>query len=117
MVEKQAKFVKTVAMFIQKATEIGYQFTFGEAWRPMFVAEQYARSGKGIKNSLHVQRLAIDLNAFHDGAYLDASKPWHITHLEKLGKLWESLDALARWGGRFEKKDYNHYSFEHNGVR
>ena len=117
MVEKQARFVKTVSIFIQKATEMGYLFTFGEAWRPDVVAEYYSEIGKGIKNSLHRERLAIDLNAFHDGIYLNGAQKWHIPHLEKLGKLWESLDGESSWGGRFNMKDYNHYSFSHNGVK
>lgn len=117
MVEKQGKFTKTVAKFIDKATEMGYLFTFGEAWRPDFVAEYYAKTGKGIKNSLHISRLAVDLNTFFNGKYLDGSEEWHIPHLEKLGKLWESMDAMCAWGGRFTKKDYNHLSFIHNGVR
>lgn len=117
MVEKQARFVKTVAKFIDKATEMGYLFTFGEALRPPEMAEIYARQGKGITNSLHWKKLAIDLNAFYDSQYLNAEQKWHIPHLENLGKLWESLDADCAWGGRFSKKDYNHYSFRHNGVR
>ena len=117
MVEKQARFVKTVAKFIEKATEMGYLFTFGEAWRPPVTAQYYSNIGKGIKSSLHLVRLAVDLNAFYDGKYLDGSERWHIPHLEKIGKLWESLDADSAWGGRFDKKDYNHYSFAHNGVR
>lgn len=117
MVEKQAEFLKTVAIFIQKATEMGYLLTSGEFWRPPVTAKYYAENGKGIANSLHIQRLAADLNAFFEGKYLDGSQSWHIAHLEKLGNLWESLADRARWGGRFTKKDYNHYSFEHNGVQ
>lgn len=117
MVEKQSRFVKTVAMFIKMSTERGYLFTFGEAWRPDFVAAYYDKKGTGIRNSLHRIRLAIDLNVFYNGSYLDASEVWHIPHLEVLGKLWESLDKEAAWGGRFDKKDYNHYSFHHEGVK
>lgn len=124
MREKQSRFVKTVSMFIQKATEgveWPYSFTFGEAWRPENVAEMYETIGKGIKDSLHCKRLAIDLNAFYYDDYLDGSMEWHIPHLEKLGKLWESLGEECAWGGRFKgkgvNKDYNHYSFQHNGVK
>jgi hypothetical protein len=117
MVEKQARFVKTVSIFIQKATKEPYSFTFGEAFRPENVAEMYDSVGKGIKNSLHCKRLAIDLNAFYYDDYLDGHMEWHIPHLKKLGELWKSLDPEAAWGGDFKRKDYNHYSFEHNGVR
>lgn len=119
MVEKQSNFLKTIASFIQKANEAGYQLTSGEFWRPPELANLYAQQKRGIKNSLHIQRLAADINAFKDGKWLDGSQGWHIPHLEILGKLWESLNPLCAWGGRFSKyeKDYNHYSFEHNGVK
>lgn len=117
MVEKQSRFTKAVSIFIQKAGEIGYKFTFGEAWRSTEAAEYYAEMGKGISKSLHIIRLAIDLNAFYNGKYLDGDEESEIPHLEKLGKLWESISPEASWGGRFKKKDYNHYSFEHNGIR
>lgn len=117
MVEKQARFADLVSQFIQKSEKMGYLLTFGEAWRPEIVAEMYAKMGKGISNSLHCLRLAIDLNAYFEGKWLDASEDWHIPHLENLGKLWESLGGS--WGGRFQspKQDYNHYSLMHNGVR
>lgn len=117
MVEKQSEFLKTVAIFILKATEMGYQLTLGEAWRPPELAKLYAEQGKGIERSLHIDRLAIDINAFKDGKYLDGREAWQIPLLTQLGKLWESLDSQCAWGGRFVRKDYNHYSFEHKGVK
>jgi hypothetical protein len=123
MVEYQARFLRTVAIFIPKATEMGFLLTSGEFWRPPVTAQYYKSIGKGISKSLHIDRLAADINAFWKGKYLDGMQDWHIPYLEKLGKLWESLDANARWGGRFldvngkPKPDYNHYSFEHNGVK
>jgi len=119
MVEKQARFARLVAEFIPKAYEMGYLLNFGEAWRPEIVAQMYAKMGKGIANSLHCLRLAVDLNAYFEGKWLDASEDWHITHLDRLGQLWESLGEGCSWGGRFKspKQDYNHYSLMHNGVR
>lgn len=33
------------------------------------------------------------------------------------GEKWESMNALCRWGGRFEHPpDANHISLEHNGI-
>jgi hypothetical protein len=121
MVEKQARFARTISGFIPKAFDMGYLLNFGEAWRPEILAQMYKKLGKGITNSLHWSRLAIDLNAYVKvngiWVYLDASEKWHIPHLEKLGELWKSLDKDAAWGGDFSKKDQNHYSFQHNGVR
>lgn len=115
MIEIQSKFTKTISEFIQKAYDDGFLLTFGEAWRPPEVAKLYAKDGRGIVNSLHCQRMAVDFNAFYGDEYLDGSKDEHIPLLTKLGELWESLGGA--WGGRFTKKDYNHYSFEYNGVR
>ena len=55
-------------------------------------------------------RLAIDLNLFRDGAFLQSSEDHRA-----LGEWWEKQHPLARWGGRF--MDGNHYSLEHGGVK
>lgn len=115
MVELQSKFTLSISEFIQDAYKINYIFTFGEAWRPPEMAKIYAQEGKGIINSVHCERLAVDLNAFYNGEYLDGSKDSHIPLLTKLGELWEAKGGC--WGGRFERQDYNHYSFEYNGVK
>lgn len=96
--EKQSKFVRMVALLIQFAYERGYELTFGDAW---------ARDGH-MSNSLHYDRLAIDLNLFVDGTYLTTTE----AHKE-LGEFWESIGGS--WGGRFD--DGNHYSLEHGGRK
>ena len=67
-----------------------------------------ARAGRGIKNSLHTMRLAIDINLFKDGFYLPGTEDHKL-----FGEWWEKQHELCRWGGRF--KDGNHYSVEHMG--
>lgn len=114
LIDIQSKFTLTIADFIQKVYQNNYKLTFGEAWRPPEMARIYAQEGKGIINSVHCLRLAVDLNAFYNGEYLDGSKDSHIPLLTKLGEIWESMGGS--WGGRFHIKDYNHYSFEYNGV-
>lgn len=96
--EKQSKFVRMVALLIQFAYERGYELTFGDAW---------ARDGH-MSNSLHYDRLAIDLNLFVDGTYLTTTE----AHKE-LGEFWESIGGS--WGGRFD--DGNHYGLEHGGRK
>lgn len=108
--EKQSLFVRLVAALIQHATEQGYEFTFGEAWRTTEQARLNAAAGKGIGNSLHIDRLAIDLNLFKDGKFLSTTED----HLP-LGEWWEKQSDLCAWGGRF--KDGNHYSLRHEGRR
>lgn len=108
--EKQSLFVRLVAELIQFATQEGFELTFGEAWRTPEQSALNAKSGKGIKNSLHVDRLAIDLNLFKDGQYLSDTESHRV-----LGEWWERLHPMCRWGGRW--KDGNHYSLEHEGRK
>lgn len=99
--QRQDEFSGLVARLIQKAHSLGYQVTLGEAYRPPETAEIYARQGRGIRRSLHCDRLAVDLNLFKDGRYLTASADY-----EELGEWWESVGG--NWGGRFG--DGNHFS-------
>ncbi|HEN3636319.1 TPA: M15 family metallopeptidase [Yersinia enterocolitica] len=109
--EKQAVFTVMIAQLINWADEHGYRLTFGEAYRTPEQAALNAKNGKGITNSLHTQRLAVDFNLFVNGQYqtnTEAYKP--------LGEYWESIGGT--WGGRFKSNpDGNHFSFEHNGVK
>lgn len=108
--EKQSLFASLVAQLIIEAREQGFEVTFGEAYRSPEEAARLAKLGKGIKNSLHCLKLAIDLNLFRDGVYLSSSE----SH-RPLGEWWEQQHDLCRWGGRFTRPDGNHYSLEHNG--
>jgi hypothetical protein len=111
--EKQSVFVSLIALLITHAKLLGYELTFGEAYRSKEEAERLAKLGKGIKNSLHTQRLAIDLNLFKKGKYLTDSSDH-----KPLGEYWESLstkDYTCHWGGRFG--DGNHYSIGHAGRK
>ena len=106
--QKQSLFADLAASLIKEAHFRGYAVTFGEAYRSPEEAARMAKLGKGIKNSLHCQRLALDLNLFKDGKYLSSTE----AH-QPLGEWWEQQHPLCRWGGRF--KDGNHYSLEHGG--
>lgn len=108
--EKQQLFTKLIAQLILWADEKGLRLTFGEAYRTPEQAALNAKSGKGIANSLHTQRLAVDLNLFKNGVYQTDSAAY-----KELGLYWESLGGA--WGGRFSRPDGNHFSLEHNGVR
>jgi hypothetical protein len=106
--EKQQLFTKMVARLIDFATSKGYGLTFGEAFRTPEMAAIHAARGKGIKHSLHSDRLAVDFNLFIDGEY-KADTESH----RPIGEFWESIGGA--WGGRFN--DGNHYSLEHNGRK
>lgn len=105
--EKQATFAVLIADLIQHATASGYQVTFGEAWRSPEEAARLAKTGAGIVKSLHCERRAIDLNLFKDGVWLKTSEAHR-----PLGEYWELQSGdgyTCRWGGRFARKDGNHY--------
>ena len=108
--DKQRLFCQLVGLLIVKAYQLGYGVTFGEAYRPAETAALYAKQGRGIENSNHCNRLAIDLNLFRDREYLIESED----HRE-LGEWWENQNDLCCWGGRWG--DGNHYSLEHNGRK
>ncbi|WP_392551236.1 M15 family metallopeptidase [Orbus wheelerorum] len=107
--QKQQRFSHMIGLLILFAyKQTGYGLTFGEAFRTPEMAAIYAQKGSGIKNSLHTERLAIDLNLFIDGVYQQDSQTYKL-----LGEYWESLGGT--WGGRFN--DGNHFSLAHNGRK
>lgn len=111
--EKQSLFVRLGAQLVNKATELGYELTYGETYRTPEQAALNAKNGTGIANSLHTLRLAVDFNLFKNGVLLGTSE----AH-KPLGEYWESLstpDYTCCWGGRF--KDGNHYSIAHGGRK
>jgi len=92
--EKQSQFVRKIALLILFAYDQGYELTFGDA---------YASTGHKT-GSYHYKRLAIDLNLFRDGKFLEETGDHR-----PLGLFWESLGDQCTWGGNFN--DGNHYSY------
>jgi hypothetical protein len=93
--------------------EKGYEVTFGEAWRPQEVADLYAKYHKGIANSLHSARLALDVALYKNGIYLMKDDDY-----KEVGEYWESLSTeefKCCWGGRFG--DGNHFSISHLNLK
>jgi hypothetical protein len=111
--QKQREFALAVSFLIQKAYELGYEVTLGDAYRDARVfGNMGERKGYGRPESNHKIRLAIDLNLFKDGVYLTKTEDHR-----PLGEWWEEKYGYlgAAWGGHFN--DGNHYSFEHEGRR
>lgn len=114
--QKQRRFTRLVSTLIEFAYANDMELTFGEAYRTPEQARLNAQTGKGIINSLHVERLAIDLNLFLDNVYQTDSAAY-----QRLGEFWESLGADCAWGGRFKdsagrpRPDGNHFSIAHAG--
>lgn len=111
--EKQSLFVILIAKLIDHAYAVGYDMTFGECWRSPEEAVRLAKAGKGVKNSLHCSRLAIDFNLFLNGKYLTKTEEY-----ADLGLWWEAQSGLnyeCVWGGRFN--DGNHFSIAYGGRK
>ena len=103
LLSAQAKFAQMAARLIIKAGELGYQVTLGEARR-------LAGIGKGVVNSLHCKRLALDVNLFKSGVLLTKTEDY-----AQLGAWLESIGGA--WGGRFSRSDGNHFSLPFEGVK
>lgn len=108
--KKQSEFAKLVGKLILKAYDLGYEVTLGDAYRdPRVHGAMGVRKSYSHPKSAHKIRLAIDLNLFKNGEFLETSEDHR-----PLGEWWEKQHPMARWGGRFS--DGNHYSFENDGV-
>lgn len=113
--EKQRIFPLMVVDLINYAYSLGYELTFGDAYRdPRAYGHQHSNRVAGVSNapygaskSAHKNRLAIDLNLFKNGKYLTETSDHR-----PLGEYWKSLGG--RWGGDWG--DGNHYSVNHQGV-
>lgn len=112
LIDTQQMFAVYVCRLIQQAITMGYRVRLGEAWRSPEEAARQAKTGAGIPNSLHTQRLAIDLLLDKDGQYLTKTEDY-----TPLGQWWKTQHPLARWGGDFpHRPDGNHFSFTWGGV-
>lgn len=69
-----------------------------------------ANPSTGIRRSLHLLKLAADLNIFKQG------KPASLSEYKQFGDFWKNLDPMARWGGDFPGDIY-HFSVEHEGIK
>lgn len=107
--QKQRKFSLMIATLILYAYDKGYEISLGDAYRdPRLHGAVGEKKGYGHAKSAHKQRLAVDLNLYSQGVYLDTTEAHKF-----LGEKWEAMGGA--WGGRFS--DGNHYSLEHEGVK
>lgn len=105
----QRRFTRLVGLLIEWAYQNGYELTVGDAYRdPRLHGDVGTKRAYGSASSNHKIRLAIDLNLFKDGVYLDKTDDHR-----PLGEYWESIGGS--WGGRFN--DGNHYSLEWQGRK
>ncbi len=95
LVAQQAEFLLDVSRLIQYAVSQGWVVTGGELFRTAEQQELYVKTGRSkTMNSLHLKRLAIDLNFFKDGKLV-----YDKQQLAPIGAHWERLNPLNSWGG------------------
>lgn len=97
--EAQALFSYNVGRLLVHIYQEGYYCTIGEVYRTAEQAELYAKQGKGIKNSQHCKKLAIDLTIFRPGE----TQPCEAIVYRPFGVYWKFLDDRNKWGGDFVK--------------
>jgi hypothetical protein len=103
--DKRKLFTKCVAQLLTQMIADGYD--------PMIGKDGL----KHMKNSLHYDGLAIDIDLFKNGEYLDSTDDHRY-----FGIFWESLHPDCFWGGNGLKKDGlsndgNHYSVTMGGRK
>ena len=135
--EQQKLFVRLVHKLLAYMWELGYEVTFGEVFRSDEQAEinslgqegrekvaaliqaqfpelalRIRNNGKnnGIRLSIHQDKLAIDINLFKNGVYLEDAE----SH-RPFAEYWETQHPLCRSGIHF--RDANHYSMEFQGRK
>ncbi len=122
LVRKQIIFSRYVSILISQFHDS--HITMGEAWRSPETCALYAKEGKGISQSCHMLRLAIDLILWVDGKVST-----DINDYRRLGEYWKELPQFfpdvipiqTCWGGDFKNcacaGDIYHFSIEHLGAR
>ncbi len=100
--DKQSKFTLMTGQLIIKAYDLGYELSYGDAYRD-------SRCPYGHIKSLHRERLAVDFNIKKDGVLLEGEEA-DKGHNE-LHDFWDSEGGSRRIEG-----DLGHYSLSHYGM-
>lgn len=93
--KQQSKFAEALGNLLTFIYNMGYEVTLGDTYPGKF---------KHKANGKHPKGLAIDLNLFLDGVYLEKTSDHTL-----FGDYWKSLGGI--WGGDFKNKDGNHYEW------
>lgn len=103
--ERQFRFMRNLANLIHYILDSGYGVSGGELWRSEETQSAHFKAGRSkTMDSLHLKRLAIDLNVFDDGYLLfsDHTRIEKDTEIMKaFGEQWKAYDSGNGWGGEF----------------
>lgn len=108
LLDDQQEFFLLFCKWGQAAYTLGYRCTFGDAYRDPRASFPYSSP-----KSFHAKRLAVDVNAFRDGKFLETADDW-----SELGELWEQMGGT--WGGNFKTGsvgDANHLSWKEGATK
>lgn len=109
--DAQRLFMRLLPRLLDYIHEQGYECTVGDAYRdPRVFGEIGEKLGYGHARSGHKRRLAIDINLFKDGVFLQKTEDHN-----PFGEWWKQQHELCRSGIDFQ--DGNHYSLEWDGVK
>lgn len=106
-VERQQTFTLNVAKLILYINVKGYKCTFGETYRTTEMAQIYAKTSKGIQDSNHCYKLAVDLNLFKNGVYLSDAKEY-----KQFADYWLTLNPFNESGYYWKSVDANHFEMD-----
>lgn len=101
--QHQSEFARDVVRLLTYASGKGYEYTLGEAERPIEMQRIHFEAGRSkTMNSMHIKRLAVDVHFFKGG---------QLCYPQELGDFWEALaPGVNQWGGNWVSfKDAPHF--------
>lgn len=109
--EARCRYSHALALLVVYAYEIGLEVAFDEVIDRVTEKDPTTDHMKG---SLHEVGLAADLLLYKDNRYCTDTSDYTVLgeHWEQMGK---ALDLELMWGGRFTKRDGNHFSLKWQG--
>lgn len=127
--DKQQIFSYNTVLLYMRIFQLGCKFTYGEADRTKDQQYLYYKgltieNGKLVQaprrswtmNSMHLDRLAIDLNIQTPNEKGEMVMDWgHTPYHYELGKFWESLHPKNKWAVTNpdgSKKDLGHFEMQ-----
>jgi len=115
LIAEQNAFLLDISKLINyiNLKDNGIFITGGELWRTPEMQKIYIEQGKSkTTNSMHLKRLAIDLNFFRLIKKANSFEYVPVITKEELkiyGDFWEGLNPQNRWGGNFNFYDGGHF--------
>lgn len=112
--EKRRLFTKLFCALVNWAVSSdGIEMQFEEGFVKTTDAADGDWDGPHMNGGAHYTGLAHDASLFIHGVYIDKNHPFW----QDLGAMWKRMHPLCRWGGDFAKRDFNHFSLEHEGKQ